>query len=287
MMHNKALVTLVIGKRYLNRWQVRCQVNWQQYAERHHYDLIVIDTPLDTSARAVQRSPAWQKCLILGEERVKRYERVVWIDSDIFINPAAPSIVDQVPEDRVGAVEWSAGLTHDEFELLLDRQQAYWKTPVLDRSAQDYYARFGLPPSFDEVVQTGVLVLSPHRHQSLLEAVYNHYEDKGSNEWHYEMRPLSYELLKANCVHWIDHRFNAIWFNIKCLHYPFLLRHSDLDYRLPVRLRRRLEETLKLSLHYRAAQMCITTAFLNNYFLHFAGSMLDMRIMTSQNETPS
>ena len=42
------------------------------------------------------------------------------------------------------------------------------------------------------------------------------------------MRPLSYELIKADLVHWIDHRFNAVWKNIKCLHYPFLtFRHKS------------------------------------------------------------
>ncbi|XWK85976.1 MAG: hypothetical protein U7127_17335 [Phormidium sp.] len=52
MKHSKAIVTLVIGKVYQERWESLCRANWQQYADKHGYDLICIDTPLDNSERA-------------------------------------------------------------------------------------------------------------------------------------------------------------------------------------------------------------------------------------------
>jgi hypothetical protein len=80
-----AVVTLVIGHTYLDRWKFQCEPGWRAYCQRHGYDLVVIDHALDTSARAQSRSPAWQKCLIL--DGLTQYDRVVWIDADIVINP--------------------------------------------------------------------------------------------------------------------------------------------------------------------------------------------------------
>lgn len=90
MKHSKAIVTLAIGNNFLERWKSLCQLNWQQYADKHGYALVCIDTPLDNSERAQQRSPSWQKCLILSQEFAQQYERVVWIDSEthqpLFLN---------------------------------------------------------------------------------------------------------------------------------------------------------------------------------------------------------
>jgi hypothetical protein len=89
-----ALVTLAIGRDYSERFENYCRAGWTAYAERHGFDIFVFKEPLDTSARARRRSPAWQKCLVLGAPEAAGYERLVWVDADICINPAAPSILD-------------------------------------------------------------------------------------------------------------------------------------------------------------------------------------------------
>ena len=77
MTNSKALVTLEIAQQYLESWKNGSQANWQKYADRHGYDFTCIEEPLDDSAPAPKRSPCWQKCLILGEESVNKYDRVV------------------------------------------------------------------------------------------------------------------------------------------------------------------------------------------------------------------
>ena len=64
----KAIVTLAIGDRYLQHWRSTCEANWNAYGAQHGFDVICLDQPLDDSARARNRSPAWQKCLILGQD---------------------------------------------------------------------------------------------------------------------------------------------------------------------------------------------------------------------------
>ncbi len=241
MINRKAIVTMAIGDDYLNMWREKCQNGWQKYADKYGYDVICIDTPLDDSKRARERSPAWQKCLILGQKYIKKYERVVWIDADILINyNDAPCISSTVPVNKLGAVNAWALPTPELAQVALDRLNDYWGIAyeIRDHTPQDYYASYGLNADFNEVVQSGVLVLSQsHRH--ILEKVYFEYEEKNEGN-NYEMRPLSYEILKSNCVYWIDHRFNLIWLVYKILYYPFLLDKTQPENRMLTKIRQKL-----------------------------------------------
>lgn len=248
----KALVTLAIGTGLHERWLQSCQPDWQRYAERHGYDLICITEPLDTSALARARSPAWQKCLVLSQSFSGHYERIVWVDADVLINPAAPDIVAATPAGKVGAVDEYSVPTREQYTTTLAKLYRYWDAIgfpfVRNPTPESFYAAFGFAHGFPQVVQTGVMVLSPAHHRGLLERVYTEYADRGHN-WNYEMRPLSYELLKADCVHWLDARFNYTWGIYQALHFPFLMG-------------------AKADEHLAA---CLAEAKARTYFLHFAG----------------
>ncbi len=240
---------------------------WERYAQKHGYDIICIDNPLDKSERALSRSPAWQKCLVLSQDFSNKYDRIVWMDCDILINPYfAPSIVDEVPEGMVGAVDVWSSPTSGWFPLALQRYMDI--TPGSDTfslSVSAYYQKYGLPDTFDKVVQTGVLVMSP-KHRAVLEMTYYEYEEKGGPQWNYEMRPLSYELQKASCVHWIDVRYNMSWPVYKCLFYPFLMLESTLD-----------DEQKKA-----LSGACVNAAYHYGYFLHFPGDKSDMHLVNQE-----
>ncbi|BCM88223.1 hypothetical protein IAD21_00050 [Abditibacteriota bacterium] len=259
--NSKAIVTLAIGARFRERWNTQCRANWEMYAKRHGYDLICLEHPLDDSERACKRSPAWQKCLILSQEFSSRYERIVWIDSDILINPESPDVAGAVPLEKIGAVDEYTIPTPQLHRQILRKLYSYWEAegiPFIDNETpQDYYALYGLPSTFEQVVQTGMMVLSPRYHRQLLEDTYNSYEETKSPEWNYEMRPLSYEILKAGAIYWLDARFNFIWGIYKALYFPFLFAHPD----------------------HRRAQECLTRAFERVYFLHFAGSSHEMPLL--------
>jgi hypothetical protein len=272
----KAIITLAIGQYYRDRWYKVCHANWHRYAEFHGYDVICIDRPLDESPRAQSRSPCWQKCLFLSDERVKKYDRVVWLDSDILINPNSPCIVEAVPEEKVGAVEMFAclsesfpGIRRGETESLQDRAIQFWGWQNIFRSSQEFYSISGLPDTFTQMIQTGVMVLSPAYHQSILEQAYYNHDD--SVEHRGEMQHLSYEIVKANCVHWLDYRFNRLWFECLLRDYPFLLPHITLDNRV-IRTWKRITRGNPVLPPKKIATACLTTAFINNYFLHFAGT---------------
>ena len=224
--NTKAIVTLAVGGSFAARWHAVCEPLWRRYCDRHGYDLICLEEPLDTSHRARGRSPAWQKCLILGQPFAQDYEQVVWVDADILPNPEAPSIAEGVPVELVGAIDEYSVPTREIHAKTLATLYRHWDAMGIDfvhnLTPQEYYTAFGLPHGFDTVVQTGVMVLSPLHHRELLEETYARYDDRGPG-WNYEMRPLSYELLRSESVTWLDPRFNYIWGHYQAVHFPFLL----------------------------------------------------------------
>src|SRR5262245_28169353 len=126
---------MALGDGFHDTWKRLCEPNWRLYAERHGFDLICLDRPLDTSTRARQRSASWQKCLILSQPFADDYERIVWIDADILINNRmAPDISAGVPVDKIGAAEDASYLSNDPVasRTALDRAYLIWPDAIVN-----------------------------------------------------------------------------------------------------------------------------------------------------------
>ena len=185
-------------------------------------------------------------------------------------------VLQGIPLEKVGAVE-EFTYSHEAGTIpqqVLDRAFSYWSDAVINYSARDYYTKWDLQTGFNWVVQTGVLVLSSEHHRKLLEKVYYDYEEKGGGEWNYEMRPLSYELMRADVIQWMDPRFNLLWPYWQFMSYPFLLKletNSSLSRRLMLRLATVLDLPSDTDLRRR----CLQTAFWGAYFLHLGGVLCE------------
>ena len=273
--NKQAIVTLVLGQQFQEMFNKWIRPGWEQYCSRYDLDLIVIDRPLDDSSRAQARSPAWQKCIIHRFPAVARYQQVAWVDADIRINPNSPNIFANVPAEFVGAVDAYAIPTREDYIMLLKRiykqcEEKGWPY-ISNLTPQEYHGNFGLEAPFDGVVQSGVMVFSPQRHGEIFQKTYDGYEDKGDASWNYEMRPLSYEILKSGAIQWISPKFNMAWSYYELMLYPFLGS-------TPSRLQKlvdRIEGNSALKLRSK----CVATVFQNNYFLHFAGGSLDYKLL--------
>ncbi|MBU7585803.1 MAG: hypothetical protein KAF91_23465 [Nostoc sp. TH1S01] len=271
-MNDKAIVTLTVGQKFSQQWKNFCYKNWKNYADKYKYDLITIDEPLDVSERAQNRSPAWQKCLILSSAKTRNYSQVVWIDADILINTeVAPCICSMIPEDRIGGVKADAYPSKEIYYRQLKLRYEIWSkqnvnyidnlTPYL------YYKNYGIETNINEIFQTGVFVASPKHHCHIFEKVYHEYEEKGASAWNYEMRPLSYEIIRSGLVEWLPPEFNLTVNTYFNTHYEFLINSP----RNTNRYIRKVSKLLKLE-DFAYERQCIQTAFKNSYFCHFAGS---------------
>jgi hypothetical protein len=279
MKNQKAIVTLAIGEKYHTPWKKYCEPNWRRYADRYGFDLICLESPLDTSERARMRSVAWQKCLILSQNFASGYDQMVWIDSDIMFNSGAPDITASVPLEKVGA---AYEMTFS--PVYLNRAFKLWPTAIINYTPREYYSAYGLQPDCDKVLNTGVMVLSPGFHRTILERVYYSYEEKGGREWHMEMRPLSYELVKAGVVHWIDPRFNLMWPSEEIIRYPFLVK-PPAQQGLRARIERKIKSVVNSSSSRRLRAACLNATFQSNFFLHFGGNDTDQMEMVNQHAT--
>jgi hypothetical protein len=160
----KAIVTIAIGERYSQMFHLVCQNNWMEYCDRFSYDLILISDSLDKSERAKLRSVAWQKLLILSQEWASEYDRIVWVDVDVIMNSNyAYDICDEVPVEKIGAVDSYSIPTREIHRIALSRLYDGWKNsymPFIENlSPSQYYTNRGINGGhLDNVVQTGVMV---------------------------------------------------------------------------------------------------------------------------------
>jgi hypothetical protein len=269
MKERRALATLAIGETYSRLFHERCEDNWRAYCKRHGIDLVVLEKPLDESARAASRSPAWQKCLILEHPGLEHYDQVCWIDTDILIHPSAPSVFEGVPLGKVAGVDAYAAPNRDVYRGVLARMYESWRNlgaAFLDcPTPESFYAKRGIENGPGHVMHTGVMIASPARHAALFRQVYDAYEDTGGKGVNYEWAPLSYEVVTQGLEHWLDFRFNLILSDQIEHHYRFL--HHDLFGKLLAQG----QEATAQALNRIVFDACLNAIFDNAYFLHFCG----------------
>jgi hypothetical protein len=250
-----AIVSFVIGDDYEATWSKLCAPSWIAYAERIGVDLIVFKDRLDKTD--LSRSPAWQKLLILALPWMQRYERIIWLDSDIIISRSAPNILEFAgPPEKVGLSLEGARLAPAEQQIYLERFQKTTLSPdTVDTVWQDRqygaYMTHGLTP-YPEQFNTGVMVLSPQHHRDLLLSVYHQPEVSRL----YEQAYLSHRLLETGLAHVISPRFN--WGIAEAV--QLYLQEEVLLYEDP--------QTIA-----RIVVVLVRAEMRNAYFLHFNGAM--------------
>lgn len=245
--NDKCLVTLLIGEYYRKMWEFSFADTWRRYAEAHGYDIVVIDDHIDRTGRARERSPHWQKALILEHPDVQPYRHAVWIDSDVLINHhKAPCVVSATAPGRVGAVSYNS-LNAATAKLHANRQEREYDYSMrfghgdplgLGRAptARDRYRAIGINTGLDDWINTGVLVFEVEAHRALLRDFYDRYAETPHSI--FENVPLSFHLLDSGMVDFIDTRFNADYLFELMEYYPFLLlKEFKTDSRDNLRLR--------------------------------------------------
>ena len=268
----RALVTLLVGAAFQTRWQKLCRENWKKYANFCGCDLVVLTEPIDSSSRATNRSPSWQKCLIPGLKALSGYQQVAWVDADVFFNPLTrANLFEDVPEQKVGAVSSFEDPTVEDSAEIFRRMAAFLRAHGQQPAStpEEVYRAYGSGvEALSQIFNAGVMVFSPRYHAQVFQHVYDNYEESG-NPNYYENVPLSYELVSRGLVHWMNPKFNHLWAWSKYLDYPFFL-----DWRprtLRDRILRRLAKWSGNDYERRVASACATSALLNCHLLHFAG----------------
>ena len=245
----KAIVTIAAGDAYNEVWRSKALPSWERFAKRHGYDIVAFHRLLDDSPSARERSPSWQKLLVLDHPQVRVFDRVLWLDADIIINDvAAPCPIEETPPERVGIVMDQAVSASPAMASTLKKVNGSFSGTAADL-ARWVYENNGLQAPAEFLLNGGVVVLSPV-HDELLQHIYRTYRQGPLTS--YEQTALSYELLTRNLHHLLDPRFNLLWLERQALMAPFAYWTTA------------------------SKVICMAFALEDCFFLHFARRVEDM-----------
>lgn len=259
-MADKALVTLLIGDRFQSFWRQWAAEGWRAYAARHGYDLVILDRVPRPDLIAEDRSVHWQKLFIAEMPEVRDYARAVWLDGDILINAAvSPCVVSATPADRIGAVDLGPTYMASEWH----HQTSVARMHRCQQALAIYHGKASGPlrpvefsPAGRPDLNTGVLVFSPERDGPWLAQVFFDSRDDPQRAGVYEQWALSAALANSGRLHCLPAGFNVPLYYEVVRHYPFLL-----DPKIP-----------KHPGFRDWVGKCLTSIWLNSYFLHVVGS---------------
>ena len=262
-MKEYAIVTFVVGEKYTDIFKI-VKSSWQNYAKKCEADLIVIDDYIDYNSLN-GRSPIWQKLLLIDSPHLKKYKKVCYLDSDIYINSKSPSVFEVNVFNKVGMVRHESLFYPQSHVIQYERWLKLMDVTKKDQFIADrirnvfknYYANYGLRLDTDLKFNAGVLLFDPNLHGELFKEIYNKYAKDAYDQ---DQTAVNYELIKNNLYHEIDLRYNAQLGGILSHSYPFLYFMDDKG-----------AHYLNNSTYCNLAMMCLANIIEINYFIHFAG----------------
>jgi predicted SAM-dependent methyltransferase len=185
----EALVTLATGEKYQAFYNEHFRPSHERFAQKIGRKLIVIEDYIDDSEYGRSRHPAWQKLLIFKSPKIKEFDRLCWIDGDIFITGHSLD-----PFDKIGQNGWAAvrNNTYNSERLAKTDLNLYAYCPRDDR------------PEY--ILNTGFFIVNREEHAELMEYVYKNYDEQPC----YENGPLSYHFLNTSPGTELDRSFNNL-----------------------------------------------------------------------------
>jgi len=165
----KALVTIAIGDKYLEKWEKNALPSWIQYAEKHKFSILAVVDDLIPKKDPKYKKPTWQKLIIPNYiiSNDFNYNQIAYLDSDVLINPLAPNIFDSCDMEKINSTSLRFNLPYDYNKTLrkiaLLRKNYLDKTYPLDSAMfielDALYNYHNLKPQRDEFC-AGLLVYS-------------------------------------------------------------------------------------------------------------------------------
>ena len=267
-MNDKAIVTFVIGKNYIEIFNI-VKHTWEIYAKKCNADLIVFNDYINKDSLN-ERSAIWQKLLLANSEKLKKYKKVCYLDSDIYININSPSIFEINTSGKIGVVLHES-LFYPECKKIINER---WLQLMgadeesksrLQNVLENYYENFGLILKTNLKFNAGVLVFDPNLHGQFFEKIYWNYPKDAIDQ---DQTAVNFELIKNELYQEIDLRFNAQIGVILSYNYPYLNFTDDKGIR-----------NLSNKIFCQFALMCILNIVETNYFTHFAGVRWPMLLL--------
>lgn len=182
----RVVVMFGIGKEYLNNFNKTFRPSILRYAKKNKIDSVLVDEQIRPSNKKIY----WQRLLMFSHPIVSKYDKVLMVDSDIYITKHAKNIFDVVGEKPWGICKNNA---YELASLNITDPYCYEDCPKENR------------PNF--LTNSGMYVISKS-YQKDLERIYDENQIKEARG--YDMGPLAYLLLNDGKGIILPSEFNTI-----------------------------------------------------------------------------
>lgn len=238
-----AIVVITIGSSYIEIFNNTYKKNLQNYCNKYGYELIVLDNFIKDEPNMDRKQKYWQKLLI--PHTFSDYDYVISMDSDIYVNPNSPPIpFDEIPDGKVGAVNERKYLGNYEWREKIQEKNGWEKT------GKDWYALSGECKTYNDHINSGFVIYQPKYHGQMMKDLYEQNINNYTKYHQDDQSILSSFIIDNDIIHWLDERFNRIWYFWREIFYPNFDNLSD--------------ELKQEYIHN----------FINlNYFTHFTGNL--------------
>jgi hypothetical protein len=260
------IAIVAIGKSFLNLWKKNCCTLVLDYCKNHNLGLVVIENKLISEDSKFYKKPQWTKLLVAKHliEKKINFNNICIMDADILVNPLAPNIFDYHKVKKISVVPLRHNLPYNfhnvSRRISFFRHNFYTKKYPLNSSLnmtiKEIY-NFHRLKNLGKFFCSGIIVFNKSFSNYFFKIFFKYTKDVKSITNNGEQTHLNYEVLKNKNVNWLDYKFQAIWNYEMAYYYPFLYFNRN----------------KKLS------NLCIETSLMNNYFLHFAGSWHESRML--------
>ena len=208
------MVTFAIGEKYQKEFQ-NFKPSIEAYCKKYDWDFIEVKELFEIVED--RRFIICQKLLIACQEWSKKYEAVVWVDSDMWITDNCPEIPTPAPGKIGICIEQ---LMHHECLQVEVCNRRSWQT-----RAGDYYKNYGFEPDEcpDWLMNAGLMAFRTDMdirplYDEMVEMVRKIPEcaENGTLN-HYEQPYLGWKLFKDNAYEIMDWRYNIVWPVYRCM----------------------------------------------------------------------
>jgi hypothetical protein len=102
------LITLAIGEKYIEMYNLYFRKSQEEYAKKYGYDFMVMEDYLCKNPEYnCTAALTFNKLLVCSQPFSNNYDYIIFVDADIFITYDAPSVIEGVCAnigDKIGVV---------------------------------------------------------------------------------------------------------------------------------------------------------------------------------------
>jgi len=266
------IVTIAIGKKTLNHWNMYAKKSWVKYCKKNFIGLIVIKDHIIDKSSIKWKKPTWQKFLLgnyLLKHEKKKIKNICYLDTDILINVNSPNVFEYHKENKFSVVS-EIDLPFERLKILKKisffRKKYYSKRYKLNSSIlfthkeKFQYDRLPIQKNY---FCAGLIIFNKRYFALMSKWFFKHKSNLNNLTGGGDENIMNYEVLNYGKVNYLNYKFQALWLYEMANNYSFLYKFKNKKNKI--------------------IDYCIDEAIFNNYFLHFPGSWHEGNMWKNKN----